>query len=345
MRALIKRQGWAAVFLGVLLLAAGCGTLGWTAGSTYEVWVTNQGINKIQILDGKTLEIIAEVPAGTLPHNVTFTADGKYAWVANVRSNNVSVIDTTSRKVVATLPAGKTAHAVTFSPDGKRGYVANPGDGTVSIFDALTYQPVKTVAVGKAPALVIFSGDGKKAYVSNGGDATLSVIDTATLEVVKTVPNVGKGAMGMVRSLDGKRLIVTGGGENRVSVVDTGQDAVVKELVHGKDAHGVALTADGKQAWVPNRLSGDVSIFDVATGNLVATIPNVGDKTDIIAFSPDGTRAFVTTRGQAQTGDPQIVTGKEPGISVIDVASRSVIKKVPLVGGDPHGVATRPVGP
>jgi DNA-binding beta-propeller fold protein YncE len=119
---------------------------------------------------------------------------------------------------------------------------------------------------------------------------------------------------------------------------------VVKDLVHGKEAHGIALTADGKQAWVPNRQSGDVSIFDVATGTLVGTITNVGDKTDIIAFSPDGTRAFVTTRGQAQTGDPSLVTGKEPGISVIDVASRSVIKKVPLVGGDPHGVATRPVG-
>jgi YVTN family beta-propeller protein len=120
---------------------------------------------------------------------------------------------------------------------------------------------------------------------------------------------------------------------------------VVKEITHGKEAHGVDLTADGREAWVPNRQSGDVSIFDAATGELIATIPNVGDKTDIIAFSPDGARAFVTTRGVAQTGDPSLVTGKEPGISVIDVASRSVIKKVPLVGGDPHGVAVRPVEP
>ena len=100
----------------------------------YEVWVTNQGINKVQILDGKTLKVIAEITAGTKPHNVTFTDDGKFAWVANVGSNDVSVIDAAARKVVATLPAGKTAHAVTFSPDGKRAYVANPGDGTVGVF-------------------------------------------------------------------------------------------------------------------------------------------------------------------------------------------------------------------
>ena len=188
---------------------------------------------------------------------------------------------------------------------------------------------------------MIFSQDGKKAYVSNGGDATLSVIDTTKLEVTKTIPKVGKGAMGMVRSRDGKRLIVTGGGENKVSIVDTGRDAVVKDLVHGKDAHGVALTPDGKHAWVPNRLSGDISIIDVTAGELVATIPNVGDKTDIIAISPDGMRAFVTTRGEAQTGDPKIHSGKEPGISVVDVKSRKLIKKVRL-GGDPHGVAVRP---
>ncbi|MCI0369992.1 MAG: beta-propeller fold lactonase family protein [candidate division NC10 bacterium] len=345
MRAPMTSQGWAAMFLGVLVVTAGCGTLAGAGGSGYEVWVANQAINKVQILDGKTLEVIAEVPAGTKPHNVTFTADGKSAWVANVGSSNVTVIDTASRKTVAIIPAGKTAHAVTFSPDGKRAYVANPGDGTVSVVDALKHDLVKTISVGKAPALVVFSQDGKKAYVSNGGDATLSVINTATLEVTKTVPNVGKGAMGMVRSTDGGRLVVTGGGENKVSIVDTREDAVIKDLVHGKEAHGIALTADGRQAWVPNRQSGDISIIDVATGGLVATIPNVGDKTDIIAFSPDGTRAFVTTRGQAQTGDPQLVTGKEPGISVIDVASRSVIKKVPLVGGDPHGVATRRVGP
>jgi len=341
MRAPTTSRGWAVIALGVLLGSTGYGTTGWAAGSTYEVWVTNQGINKVQILDGKTLGVIAEVAAGTKPHNVTFTADGKYAWVANVGSNNVTVIDTATRKAVATIPGGKTCHAVTFSPDGKRAYLANPGDGTVSVVDALKHDVVKTIPVGKAPALVTFSQDGKKAYVSNGGAATLSVIDTATLEVIKTIPNVGKGAMGMVRSLDGKRLIVTGGGENKVSVVDTERDVVLKDLVHGKDAHGVALTPDGKQAWVPNRLSGDVSIFDVASGDLVATIPNVGDKTDIIAFSPDGTRAFVTTRGEAQTGDPKVVSGQEPGLSVIDVASRTVAKKVSL-GGDPHGVATRP---
>jgi YVTN family beta-propeller protein len=328
-----RRTQWIVVALSLRVLAMDA--------FAYEVWVTNQGSNKVQIIDGKTLAVIGEASAGTKPHNVTFTADGKFAWVANVGSNDVSVIDTASRKVIATVPAGKTAHAVTFSPDGKHAYVANPGEATVMVFDAGNYKPIKTIQVGKAPALVIFSKDGKKAYVANGADATLSVIDTAKREVIKTVSNVGKGAMGMVTSADGKRLVVTGGGENKVTIVDTEKDTVVRDLVHGKDAHGAALTPDGRHVWVPNRLSGDVSIINIATGELVATIPNVGDKTDIIAISPDGTRAFVTTRGEAQTGDPKIHSGKEPGVSVVDVKSRKLVKKISL-GGDPHGVGIKP---
>ena len=209
------------------------------------------------------------------------------------------------------------------------------------VFDAAEYKLIETIRVGKAPALVVFSKHRKKAYVSNGGDATLSVIDTGKLQVLRTFTNVGWGAMGLVTSADGKRLFVTGGGENKVSIIDTEKDKVVKDVVYGKDAHGAALTADGRQVWVTNRLTGDVSINDVATGDLVGTITNVGDKTDIIAISPDGLRAFVTTRGTAQTGDPKVHSGKAPGLSVINMPSRRIVKKMAL-GGDPHGVAIRP---
>jgi DNA-binding beta-propeller fold protein YncE len=112
-------------------------------------------------------------------------------------------------------------------------------------------------------------------------------------------------------------------------------------VVSGKEAHGVALTPDAKFALVPNRQSGDVSVVDMATGKIVDTVANVGDKSDIIDVSPDGTRAFVTLRGDAVTGDPAMTTGKEPGVSVIDVPGRKVVTKISL-GGDPHGIAVRP---
>ncbi|MBF8297631.1 MAG: hypothetical protein HW395_288, partial [candidate division NC10 bacterium] len=46
-------------------------------------------------------------------------------------------------------------------------------------------------------------------------------------------------------------------------------------------------------------------------------------------------------RGKAATGDPKLLSGSEPGLSVIDVPTGKVIAKVKL-GGDPHGVGVRP---
>jgi len=50
----------------------------------YEVWVTNQRTDKIQVLDGTSLQVVGEITAGEKPHNVTFSKDAKTAYVANL---------------------------------------------------------------------------------------------------------------------------------------------------------------------------------------------------------------------------------------------------------------------
>jgi len=95
------------------------------------------------------------------------------------------------------------------------------------------------------------------------------------------------------------------------------------------------------EIWVVNRLSSTISVVSTERDRVVRTIRKVGDKPDILAFSPDGGKAFVTLRGRATTGDPKLLSGSEPGLSVIDVRTGTVIAKVKL-GGDPHGVGVRP---
>ena len=326
----ILRGGWwAGAGLVFLLVGTPVGA------DAYEVWVTNQGLNKVQVIDGDSLKIIGEISAGTKPHNVTFSRDFKRAYVANVGSNNVTVIDATTRQAVKTVPAGKTAHHVAVSPDDRLLLVSNPGEHTVMLFDATSLDLLKTIPVGKGPAMAVFTSDGKRAYVSNGGDATVSIVDVAKREVVKTIPGVGQGAMGMVLTLDGKASVVTGGG--KTSVIDTATDAVVAEVLTGKDPHGAALTEDGRLVLIADRQSDAVSLVDSKTWKVVATVANV-ERPDIIDVF--GGRGFITTRGQAVTGDPHALSGKNPALVVIDLQRRQVHATVPL-GGDPHGVAVR----
>ena len=327
-----------------------CGDLGamaillvtlFTGGSAlaYEIWVTNQGTDKVQVIDSATLKEIASFSTDSKPHNIEFSPDFTRAYVSNVGAGTVTVIDAVGRKIVATVPTGKGAHGVNRSPSGRLLYVTNTGDETVSVIDTSSLKVVKTVSAGRIPSVAIFTPDERKAYIANVG-GSLSVIDVEKAEVVGEVSGL-KGAIVLAVSKDGKTVYVARGFEDKVGVVDTTTDRIRATISAGKDPHSVWITPDGRFVWVVNRLSNTISVVETGRDRVVRTIRKVGDKPDILAFSPDGSKAVVTLRGKAATGDPKLLSGSEPGLSVIDVRTGKVIAKVKL-GGDPHGVAVRP---
>jgi YVTN family beta-propeller protein len=157
-------------------------------------------------------------------------------------------------------------------------------------------------------------------------------------------------------------------------VVDTGTNTVVDTIGVGVNALGIAITPDGSRAYVANNLSGSVSVIDIATNTVVATIGMF--QPVAVAVSPDGTRAYVTNSSEtfgsvsvidtaSNTVDATIVIGPNAqgvamapdgsrayavsfgsdSVWVIDTATNSVITSVP-VGSAPVGVAVTPgIGP
>jgi YVTN family beta-propeller protein len=81
-------------------------------------------------------------------------------------------------------------------------------------------------------------------------------------------------------------------------------------------------------AYVTND-EGTVSVIDVASREETATI-TVGDDPWEVAFTPDGSKAYVANSGSDT-------------VSVIDVATSTVIETIP-VGANPQGVAVSPDG-
>jgi YVTN family beta-propeller protein len=306
----------------------------------YEIWVTNQRSNKIQVIDGESLNVTDEIETGVKPHNITMNHSGTRAYVANLRSGDFAVIDTSSHNVLKTVQAGKTTHHVGVSPDDERLFVTVRGENIVAVYDAKSLERLETIPVGNGPAMVMFSPDGKRAYGTNGRDRSVSIIDVMSMKVIGTITGVGGWTTASVMSPDGK-LIVTGSAGDKYSIIDTATDRVVVEEVAGKDPHGVVLEPDGKHALVTNLLSNDVSRIDIASGKITDTIADVGDKPSNIAVSPDGKRAFVTLVGERSAGDPEgRLSGKNAGVSVINLASKKVVVLIPL-GGDPYDIAIR----
>ena len=87
---------------------------------------------------------------------------------------------------------------------------------------------------------------------------------------------------------------------------------------------GAVLSPDAKTLYVTNGRGGTVSVIDVGTEKIVATIANVGVRPWGVAISADGTNLYTAN-------------GPSNDVSVIDVASLKVIKSI-QVGELPWGV-------
>lgn len=109
------------------------------------------------------------------------------------------------------------------------------------------------------------------------------------------------------------------------------------QLPH-RDLHALVNVPGRNELWITARLANQVALVDMSYR--VVAVVAVPDKPDGIAAAPDGSRVFVAHRGQAVTGDPFALTGREPGFSVIDTATRKVLGRI-LLDGDIHGLAGR----
>ena len=359
-------RAWPWIAVGALIVLVPTGSPAQVA--PYELWVGNQTTDEVFVFDGRTLSLAARIPVDTdntpatsAPHLITFTPDQRYALVTNVvapaNRNNIVIVDAEGRRVAAVIPAGPSAHQAVAAPDGRRFWVVNVGANDlleVSVQGAAFTPGRRIPSGGIRPITLVFSADGRKAYLTNGGSPTgpgsIVVLDAASGSVLKKWDDLGREAVSTALSADGRRVFVDVGfhsanppaKNDTLFVFDPATDSIVHQaqLPH-KDLHLMSEAPGRGELWISARLANQVVVVETRSGRYqVAAVIATPDKPDGIAFSPDGSRAFVAHRGIAVTGDPFALTGAQPGFSVIDTATRRVIGHIPL-DGDIHGLAVR----
>ncbi|HMB06955.1 MAG TPA: beta-propeller fold lactonase family protein, partial [Isosphaeraceae bacterium] len=92
----------------------------------------------------------------------------------------------------------------------------------------------------------------------------------------------------------------------------------------GKDAHGIAVTPDGKQLWLSTQTTNNVTIFDTNDHQVIGRV-SVGRDPNWIEFTPDGKFAFVSNTGSND-------------VTLIDVDRQKVVATV-AVGASPKRLA------
>ncbi len=351
----------------VLAGCAGMGEYGSYGTTRYEVWVPDQGYDKIMIYavtegDGevkiaKSGEIALAPPSAqptVAPHILLFGPGYKRAYVSGVRAGGMFVVDAENRSVITRVPTGRTAHAATPSWDGSRVWVANVGDNNIVevVAQGDSYTKGRTIATDPRPSCAFWSRDDSTFWVVTGGPAnapedqagTITVVDAKAGQVPKVLQPIGRDGCAVVPSHDERWLY--GSSPTLFTVADAKTGEIVKRIrPSGKDGHGFMPTLDGKHIVLAVRQADAVDVLDARTHERVRTVP-VGSRPDLFDLSPSGRYAFISLRGKPVTGDPHALEGKESGFAVLDLQTWRVVAKVRAEGelSDIHGIATRPSG-
>ena len=314
------------------------------AGDPY-VYSANTVSNSVTVLDragGAVRAVIA--PVGKSPHA---------AQPNPARPDRVYVTNIGPR---ATGPDGGQDKGETITEIVREPGAAGPTWRVARSLD-LKADPVlgdTTKFPSRRPVCVGFSRDGRVMLVTlfNGG---LAVVDLDQWKVSRAWgrAEVAQYGCGFAPSPDGAELYVTAGDMHAswLYVFDvSGRDPQLVRTHNlsatGQDAHGAVVDAARRELWIAHRVSSNVTIHSLATlrsaDHRYATIAFVGTTPDLIGLSPDGSRAFVTLRGPKPAPTiPHATVGETPGIAILDVPGRRLLRVVKLgdqQAGDFHGI-------
>ncbi len=178
-------------------------------------------------------------------------------------------------------------------------YVTNFLSNNVSVVDLNAGKVMATIPVGNGPTGMAVSPDVEQVYVANSLSGTVSVISTAINQVTDTIPIPSfyraSAPFGLAITHDGAKVYATNLDDGTVRVIDTRSKKVVDTITKAYDwaLRYIAISPDGEYAWAIGTGDGKVSVIKTDDNEVVAKIWGLPSARHM-AFTPDGTRAYIT---------------------------------------------------
>ncbi len=207
-------------------------------------------------------------------------------------------------------------------------------------------------------------------WTANSSQGSVSTVDGATAAEVGLPIPVGEGPASLAITPNGRRAVVATDGGKSAKVIDTATRTVLSSFPLPAAGVGVAISPDGKSAYVTSESKG-VLVVEPEAATAGGTI-ELGREAEAVAFSPDGRLAYfglaskeivsVDTRTEEVVGSPIKVNGRPRliaftpdgntayvigpslgGVAVVNVALGQVVKTI-WTTAEPTGIAVSPDG-
>ena len=281
----------------------------------------------LSIIDPGTLKIVATVPVGEDPHEVVASTDGRTAYVSNYgfgAFHTLAVIDLVNQKALQPIELGvlRGPHGLTFT-EGKVWFTAEAAKAIGSYDPASTkIDWIMGTGQNRTHMLYVFPG-AKRILTTNVSSATVTVLDKT--ERPTGMPQGPPPGMGPGPGMAPPSGMGPGPGG---PPPPPGGDWIETVIPVGRGSEGFDVSPDGNEAWVANAQDGTISVIDLATKSVAATLAANVPGANRLKFTPDGKLVLVTP-GSA--------------LVVMEAATRKEVKRLSNVHGS-GGIEMQPDG-
>jgi DNA-binding beta-propeller fold protein YncE len=210
--------------------------------------VVSMDESRVDIIDEATLRTLGSVNTGKSPHEVRVGPDGRTAYV--VSGPTITAIDLSSRTIKRTFDLGEfAAHDVRISRDGRRLWAACARQQTVLEVDTESGAVLNRFPTNRDGAWFVEVDPAEtKLYTPNLEGTSVSVITRAT-RGVKVLP-LQYQAYGIDVTPDGTHVLVSGLSGRSVAVIDTSSDVISRAIATPSDTGRIRITPDGRRVVV-----------------------------------------------------------------------------------------------
>jgi len=337
--------------LPLLLLATGPAA---AQSASPKLYVCNQGEATVSVIDMESQSVVDTIDLTALgfsenakPHHTLAEPDGSHWYVTLIGENVVlkfnaqnELVNRAEFEVPGLLSLHPTRDLLLV---GRSMSAVNPPKriGMIDRSD-MSVQQVDTFF--PRPHALTADAKGTYGYTASLATNQLLSVDLQTQETNLT--NLGGVTQTLVQfapTPDGTTLIAGGQMTGQLLLFDTSQPpaVTVRDTVQvGAQPWHPVVSADSRTVYVPNKESHSISVVDLESATVTATITGEGlAQPHGAALSPDGRYLYVSNNNRKGTYTPSGDNPDAGTVTVIDTQTNEIVKVIE-VGTYPTGVGT-----
>lgn len=236
------------------------------------------------------------------------------------------------------LGSGFSASRITINPQGTNLYVGTTNSGGtnyISIVDIASSSVSNRIPVDFLPTNMVINPLGTRLYLVDQASSRYSIVDltnntltsTTTISEGSGFDNGNGGPWDIEIDSTGNKIYMAQGRLDKVWVVDTATNTNIGQIIVGRDPCGLRFNpSDTSKLYIVNGLSKTLSIVNITTNAVTATVPLV-DSSCTLSFSQNGSRLFLPHKSSNL-------------VASIDVSKNSVVN-LTQVGRSPTDILVK----